>query len=145
MQFGGWVGEGEEVGIPLLMVEGDQAIGEDESGIRGRGPVRSHPPGLRLQLVPEVADEAAIEVERQPRHGRSGPWKRAGEEIEDRFAAHLAPSPVLDPQQPRHHLSGADVRHAYLGDHVQKIRIALDLKRFCLVNGRQFVNDKARF
>ena len=45
------------------MVDCDQAVAEDEGGVRGIGAVGVGPTGLGLQLVAEVADQAAIEVE----------------------------------------------------------------------------------
>ena len=56
----------------------------------------------------------------------------------------VRPEEVFDPQQPGHHLGGADVGHADLGDHVQERLICIYFNRFRLVDGRQTMHDKAR-
>src|SRR4051812_47113762 len=51
---------------------------------------------------------------------------------------------VLDPHQTCQHLRGTYVVNANLGDHIQERCLAFDLDGFGLVNGGQFVDDKAR-
>ena len=51
--------------MALLVIEGDQAVGEDEGGVGGRGAVGGGAAALGLELVAEVAGEAAVEVEGQ--------------------------------------------------------------------------------
>jgi allophanate hydrolase subunit 2 len=59
------VHEREEVDTSLLVVEGEDAVGEQEDGVRQRRPVDDRAAAVGLQLVAEVADEPAVEVERE--------------------------------------------------------------------------------
>ena len=76
----------EEVGAALEAVEGDDAVGEDERRVGGRGFMGSVALAVRLQLVPEVTGETAVEVEGQVAGRDSKPARLAPEVVEDRLA-----------------------------------------------------------
>ena len=86
------------------MVEGDQPVGEDEGGVGHRGPVGAAAFAVGLQLVAEVADEAAVEVERQVVGEIAQAPHLPAQVVEDRLGQHLGLAAPLDA-----HLTGADV------------------------------------
>src|SRR5215208_7156939 len=59
------VGERDEVDLALVVVERDQPVAEHQRGVGQRGAVGELAPVFGLELVAEVAGEAAGEVERQ--------------------------------------------------------------------------------
>jgi hypothetical protein len=59
------VGQRQQVHPPQLVVEHHRAVGEHQCRVRVLGPVRERAAALGLQLVPEVADPAERELERQ--------------------------------------------------------------------------------
>src|SRR5436305_8802172 len=77
-------GEAEEVGVALLVIEGDQAIGEDQGGVGRSGAVGRGAVALGLELVTEIAGKAAVEVEGDVSARRAPSRQFAGEVAEDR-------------------------------------------------------------
>ncbi len=86
------------------MIEGDQAVGEDEGGIGQGGLMRGIAAALGLQLITEVTGETAIELEGQAAGRHAQALRLCGEVVEDRLPAQLTLTPTLDP-----HLALADV------------------------------------
>jgi hypothetical protein len=82
--------------VTLLVVEGDYAVGEDEGGIGGVGAVGGGAVALGLELVTEVADEAAAEVEGELGAERAQSRQLTIEVVEDRFSLQLNLAAPLD-------------------------------------------------
>src|SRR4051794_12758630 len=98
------LGQGDQVGVPLAPVEGKQPIGKDEGGVWRRSAVRRGAAALGLQLVAEIAREAAVEAEGKPSVGLAQALLLAGEVVEDRAAERFEPTVALDPKPPGAHL-----------------------------------------
>ncbi len=92
--------------MALEMIEGEQAVGEEERGVRQRGVVRALAAAVGLELVAEVADEAAVEVERQPRIGQAQAAHLALEVVEERAGHGFRLPPPLDPDLAAARLAG---------------------------------------
>ena len=95
----------QEVGAVLLVVESDEAIGEEEAGVGQVGLVGRGVAALGLELVAEVADEAAVELEGEV--GQVGGAEFGGaavEVVEDRLVGRraLGESPPQRPPRVAH-------------------------------------------
>ncbi len=85
----------------LIVVEGDQAVAEHERGVGQRRAVHEPAAAVGLELVAEVAGEAAGEVERQiPRVGAQA-LELALAEVEDALPPLLPPARALDREHAR--------------------------------------------
>ncbi len=94
--------------MALLVVEADQAVGEDEGGVGGGGAVGRPAAAVGLELVAKVAGKAAIEVEGQLAGELAQAAQLAVEVVEDRLVVDLDPTPPLDPHLARIDLGGDD-------------------------------------
>src|SRR6188472_81383 len=106
--------------MTLLVVEGDQAIGEDEGRVWGLRPVGGGGSTVGLELVAEVTGETAIEFKRQPVREVLQPPQLAAEVVEDRLVVNLHPGLALHT-----HLPGLDV----VGDDRAERALAVSHKR----------------
>ena len=79
------VGQAEEVGAILDMIERDQPIGEGEGCVRQRRAVDERAAAVALQLVPEVPNVAAVEVEGDVVRDSGQAKQLAPEVVEDRL------------------------------------------------------------
>ena len=117
----GRVGEREQVDAALVVVEGDQPVAEHERGVGQRRPVHERASTLGLELVAEVAREAAGEVERQLRSGGTQTLELARAVVEDALPQLRDTSGALDRERPRrdvvaHDLSERAVGRAHEGE-----------------------------
>src|SRR4051794_29683061 len=77
--------EAEKVDAVGLVVEGDDAVGEEKRGVRVLGFMERGVAALGLELIAEVADEAAVELEGEVRELRRAKLGGAAVEVvEDR-------------------------------------------------------------
>ena len=99
----------------LVVVEGDQPVAEHERGVGQRRAVHELAAAVGLELVAEVAGEAAGEVERQP--GRIGVQARelALAVGEDALAQLLPPARALDRERARGDLVAHDLAERAVG------------------------------
>ena len=80
----------------LLVVEGDEAVGEDEGGVGVRGAVGVGAGAVGFELIAEVADEAAVEVEGEVGGEGAQALELALEVVEDRLGQDFGLPPALD-------------------------------------------------
>ena len=80
----------------LEMVERDQAVREQQRGIGHRGGMHGVAVAVSLELVAEVANEAAVEVEGQLVVERLQPGQLAAQVVEDRLVPDLGAAAPLD-------------------------------------------------
>ena len=99
--------ERDEPHVACLVVERQEAVGEHQRRVGRVGAVRRLAAALRLQLIAEVADIAAVEVERQ-RGGRRAPRAELVVEV-----GQQRPVGLLDP-------TGGAYRHAAARDVVRQ-------------------------
>ena len=89
-------GESEQIAGSRLVVEDERPVGEEQGGVGRVGRMRGGAPGLRLQLVAQIADIAEVEVERQARRRRD----RAGAQLVVQVVEELLPNPLGGPVDP---------------------------------------------
>ena len=92
------------MGLVGGVVVGDQAVGEQQHRVGVGGAVHERAAALGLQLVAEVADEAAGEVERELSIGERDLGEGAIEPVEQAAAVDLAPPAPVQRQLTRGHV-----------------------------------------
>ncbi len=121
------LGHAEQVGGLLVVVERDQPVGEHEGRVGQRGLEGVVALAVGLQLVAEVAHEAAVEVERQVVGLVAQPLQLAAEVVEDRLLVLLAREAAGDLHLAGGHVRGHDrAERAAAGAHEREARALVD-------------------
>ena len=91
--------QAQQVEAALGVIEGEHPVGKQKGGVGQRRVVRVGAAALCLQLVAEVADEAAVKVEGKLIAGLAQAGDLAAEVVEDRLPDHFAGGAPLDAQR----------------------------------------------